>query len=264
MIIPVFGDIHGNIEGMFRTLQFLQRKHKSCYRFVLQVGDFGYFPETVGLDSQTRSRWNEKPERGVHDFLNSSKLYEKYFLNTKGDNKLGCKIIFVRGNHDDNALLKQKEQEIHEGLIRVDPYDILLYLPDGRACSIKVQEDRDIVIMGYGGVYQEKENRRTNICQKSLDSVLSFSSPDVLITHQGTAHAKRGHEFFSALCELVQPKIHIHGHGHYREGPFMLKMTKSYSLGKIPKASMPFEKRNDFYGFLNANEYTFTQVLRHA
>lgn len=252
MIIPVFGDIHGNIEGLFTTLQHLQRKWGGKFSHVLQVGDLGYFPNEKNLDKETKRRWNRETEQGMHQYLSSPKLFEKFFVSAKDLDKLECKIIFVRGNHEDNDVLKQKEKEVKEGLVALDVNKKLLYLPDGRAVSIKKDSESDILIGGYGGVYprSQKSDDMARICEKSLDSILSYQHIDVLMTHQGTEPAKRGHEFFSALCELIKPKIHLHGHGHDQNGPYEVGQTKSYSLGKMPHEKRPYLYDNKFYGFL--------------
>ena len=259
MRIPIFGDLHGNIEGMLGTLQYLQKKNKEIYWYVLQTGDFSFFPDVSQLDDATKKRWGNPSERGVTDFLNSSHIYTSYFLTPRDYQRLECKIIFIRGNHEDQNYLKRQELVVPEGLISLDPFGVLFYLADGRAFSIQTGNNSDLIVAGYGGISKEsrprsyKRNQKISFCERGLDRLLSLNEIDVLMTHQGPDSIAGGAEMISTLCSFFKTKSHIHGHSHKSSGPTLIDRTKSYSLGRIPESKKPI-RRTGFYGLLECGE----------
>ena len=70
--VPVFGDIHGNLEGLFTTVQRLQRRHGVKYRWVIQVGDFGFYPDASRCALVSGSSRVSDRELGVTNFLGSN------------------------------------------------------------------------------------------------------------------------------------------------------------------------------------------------
>lgn len=61
MTVAVFGDLHGYFDLAFRLLRYWQRQQGDVVDAVLQVGDFGAFPDparaeraTLGLRKRTR------------------------------------------------------------------------------------------------------------------------------------------------------------------------------------------------------------------
>ncbi|MEK6822995.1 MAG: metallophosphoesterase [Nanoarchaeota archaeon] len=260
MRIPVFGDIHGNIEGMFFALQQLQREHEEKYPFVLQVGDLGYFPTRDSEDYATRRHGkHSETEQGVRQYLAASSLYERFF-HRPGDDALCAKIFFIRGNHEDRGALKKLEVARPEGAIAADPYGVLHYLPDGRGISIPLTPHDDLTIVGYGGIAKD---HRPKACSKNpdiafselgLDRLVNYQpgAIDVLLTHQGPDMVDKGDVMITMLCESLKPKLHLHGHTHHYSRPVMIGETSSYCIGLMPATPRP--GTSGFYGFLDGRK----------
>src|SRR6185312_5197265 len=52
--IPVFSDVHGNLEGLFRAVGEMQVKRQRRFPLVLVTGDFGFFPFPEQLTPEVR------------------------------------------------------------------------------------------------------------------------------------------------------------------------------------------------------------------
>jgi hypothetical protein len=50
----VFGDLHGRVVPAFKLAQAWSRAHGIYLAGLLQVGDFGYFPDLSRLDKATK------------------------------------------------------------------------------------------------------------------------------------------------------------------------------------------------------------------
>ena len=69
MIIPVFGRIYGNIEGLLNTWQHIQKLTGTCYTSVLQLGDMGYVKEKTRLDEMQKREPPSHTLQRSHDAL---------------------------------------------------------------------------------------------------------------------------------------------------------------------------------------------------
>jgi len=243
--IPVFGDIHGNLTGLVNTVQFLQKSRGDIYPYVIQLGDFGYFP-TVRPKKPRNDR-----ELDVYRYL------------TIDSAPLGFKIIFIRGNHEDHNALKKLLKKTPEGLISCDSNGCLLYFPDGRLLNVQANPTTDITLAAFGGI---ERNSRPSSYEKnlliahsdeSLDRLLDYKGIDVLLTHQGPDNQKKGGSTVRTLCELIQPKLHLYGHCHQLQYSINGN-SKCYGLSKMPASKKPFTKSNDFYGILDLENLSFS------
>lgn len=251
--IPVFGDIHGNIEGLFNTLKYLQQKHEISFMYAFQLGDLGFFkkvPDTEKIRGDL--------ELGVHKYLNDTDYAENFFYSD-----VDTKILFIRGNHEDQKYLKHASEFRKYGTILVDEFHRFVYFPDGRAISMG---DRDIA--AFGGISKESRPKKYQhnpliaYSEKGLDELLDWRDGiDVLLTHQGPSTRPKGDLTIDTLIQIVKPKVHIHGHSHVFAEPFVIEETQSYCLANMPPCKRPFLVREDFYGFLNLIDLSFTQTI---
>ena len=53
-LICAVGDVHGHIDAMYRIVDELERELERVVDLVLQVGDFGIWPDPQRLDEATR------------------------------------------------------------------------------------------------------------------------------------------------------------------------------------------------------------------
>ena len=256
MKIPVFGDLHGNIEGMFNTLQHLQKKNDEIYSFVIQLGDIGYFCDKKKYFDEKSDNF----EYGLIEYLNDPQMHERYFDSEK--NNLKCKILFGRGNHDDQEALNRLELKFPLSSANADSYGNLIYLPDGREIHIKTGEQDSISVASYGGISKfdrPKSHDSAFFKEASLDELLDVTNLDVLITHQGTDNVLKGSETINMLIELLNPKIHLHGHSHQNSFT-KIENTDSYGIAKLPKEKRPYLTHSDFYGMIACNDGELTFI----
>lgn len=241
--MPVIGDIHGNLDGLVNTVEYMQQASGEHYPFVIQLGDFGYFPEEV-RDVRHES------ELGVHNYLrNQSK-------------RLGFKIIFLRGNHENHDELRKLQEKQKYGLIITNTNQDIIYFPDGRLLSLQVSPALDVTIGVLGGIDKNSRTKThlrapfVKLSNEAMNEYLDFKDIDILLTHQGPYPLKKGSSEISALIELLQPKIHLYGHCHeYQETT--IGKTRCYGLSKMPHAKRPYLKANDFYGILDLEHTQF-------
>lgn len=247
MRVPVFGDIHGNLEGMANTIRFLQDRDGEQYSHAIQLGDFGYFPGKP--PEKTRSDL----EFGVHNYIKNPE--DNNYLED-----LDISIIFIKGNHENNHALRCAEEFYKEGMIRVEQSQKILYLPNGRVISLGEQGR---LVGALGGINQfsrpKSYSKDSGIAykDKEIDSLLDFENLDILITHQGPEKTAKGDSTINTLCEIIHPKIHLHGHSHKPQGPNRIENTRSYGLAKMPESKRPYLENNDFYGVLDLEDMNF-------
>ena len=249
--VPVFGDIHGNLEGLVNTVKHLQRRLGRRFDHVLQVGDFGYYPNEFN-----GSKVSHDLERGVHEYLNNLSVRSKYL----NDNEIGFKIIFVRGNHEDQEALAKKTVERPNGLIMLDDNDFLIYAPDGRAFGFNYDQ-KNTVFVGYGGIdtipqYDFDFDRAALRNASQFKGIVHF-----LLTHQGPDNVVKGSPSINELYKAIVPKMSIHGHSHVFGANDPVRRIASFSLGKMPYEKDPFSQKNDFYGFIDLRNMSFIESL---
>lgn len=251
--IPIFGDIHGNIEGLFNTVEHLQKIYAEQFRQVFQLGDFGYYPKDIP------KKLKSDLEKGVHNYYTSEQFAKE--LMSKQD--LIFKLFFIRGNHEDQAELNKKMQEQKNGTIITDPAKRIIFFPDGRSISIQVTPEIDCTIAVLGGINpcsrpgSYKRDKLVGFSEKGIDSLMDYRTMDVLLTHQGPYHTQKGDNEITAILELLQPTIHLHGHSHNSEEMAEIGKTKSYGLDKMPYSKRPYKINKNFYGILELEEMKF-------
>lgn len=155
MRILIVGDIHGN-ERLFERAREAAIKH-GC-EALIQVGDFGYFPNL----------WN--------------------FPNNKWSD---IKVYFIDGNHDDHISLRDfKNSNFLEYVKRgtIKEFDGLNFMFIGGASSI----DKMVRLEGVDWFKEE------NISEEDIDKCLDFDGPvDVIIAHECPAGYEPKHPIFS-------------------------------------------------------------------
>jgi len=219
----VAGDLHGHLD----MLEEVIRQHPEI-DFVLQVGDFGaYFDDgTSAKMPQHRRHPSEFPQ-----YLSGEKEFSK-------------PVIFIKGNHEGFAYLKQLEEaHLREGLVSVyGRGGNLFYLPNGRVVNFE-----GVRIASLGGnfspVYFTKHSsdpfRFRHFTTYEVDALMGKKDIDILLTHDAgpnivpSKHIMPGQsEQLSNLVRTMQPTYWAIGHYHmYYEA--MLGRTKIYGLNAI-------------------------------
>src|SRR3989338_6310089 len=146
MIIPVFGRIYGNIEGLLNTWQHIQKLTGTCYTSVLQLGDTGYVKEKTRLDEMQKRE--PRLLDGTQRFLTNPELYKRHFVHAQKEEKLKGTITFIEGVGDDNALLHSCRTLHPVSVVRADSYGVLQFLPTGEGIAYYINRAREVLVEG--------------------------------------------------------------------------------------------------------------------
>jgi predicted phosphohydrolase len=173
------------------------------FSWVLQVGDFGVWPDPSKMDSATRKHG------GAGDF--------PFWLEHKCCPPI--KTVFIKGNHEDFEWLDSQHFEILHGLY---------YLPNRGHITL----DNEVNIAGFGGCYGPSDylkspyelhrRRKRHYTKIDLDHLLYSSTRtgvDVLLLHDTPVRlmSKGALTNSVGLRELVvgvRPRICFFGHMH--------------------------------------------------
>ena len=173
---------------------------------------------------------------------------------------LGCPIHFLRGNHEDVAWLRGLPVDPASGTARVDPFDLVRYVPDGAVLAAGGARDggdlhRERTRIAFlGGVEERTDEAGINAEAYAALSALPTGSIDLLVAHEGhhgTSIGFRGDVHGSAmmtrLLERTVPAFFAFGHAHQRIGPARFGRTVYVGLQGL----LPFRKwQPDAAGFV--------------
>lgn len=130
MKIGIIGDVHGRVFHAVAAVVTWQRVARVRFDLLLQVGDMGAYPETQRMDSATKRHLAVDPsEADFSRLLDADRETAASLLAAR--EQLKTPIYFVRGNHEDQQWLDGLFREPGEGGVRVDPFDLFRYVPDG-------------------------------------------------------------------------------------------------------------------------------------
>lgn len=206
----VFGDIHGRITLMLLLARRWQAETGRTLDGVLQVGDFGAFPNVHKLDKATaRHARDDTDELGFSEYLRGCDEGEQLL------SEPGWPVVWMRGNHEDFDYLSQFQMPT-----AVDPWRRLFYLPDGRRFDLA---GHTIGAMGGKPNLASKGRFRTDptrvdmalankaYADGNIDILLSHAAPDEVLDGGSAA--------LSSLAHRVRPRVHLFGHHHIHQHP---------------------------------------------
>jgi len=213
MKICVAGDIHGAMDRLYQDVLAFEEVLGIRFNYVLQVGDFGVWPDSSRIDRATRRH------DGPGDF--SAWLRDNRVMPRP--------TLFIKGNHEDFTWLDSRsDTEVLPGLS---------YLRNGSTVDIGCQQTGVIRVGGIGGCYGPSDfNRRSERLQGyakrhyTLDEIQTLSSInrlDILLTHDAPAGVffeshRHGRGYISEAAGLdvllarAQPRVCFFGHHHSR------------------------------------------------
>jgi hypothetical protein len=147
MLVAVFGDTHGNLDVMYMLARQFEERTGFLLSWVIQVGDFGFWPTLSEVDRLTVRHANALGVDPIGDF-------HKY---VEDGNRAPYKTLVIRGNHEDQLFLMGHERRLQEEhpedyfnrYVEVAPN--IFYLPDGHVVSLEGTR-----IAGLGGAFSHK------------------------------------------------------------------------------------------------------------
>ncbi len=221
LTVVFVGDAHGHLRYMYERLLELQKKQGLQIDYVFQVGDFGIWIDEGSLD-RSCIRYAERRKIPLSEMVGD---FPSLVL---GEWEIPVPTYFIRGNHEDQALLLTHERTLAERY----PNDYLrrparilhnlFYVPDSHI--VKLGKTR---IAGWGGCWGQKtwgldywgevraardqngHARRLNHMTRDRFERLVREDFDILVTHDApTGMGVRG----SRNRKEVDPEIMTESH----------------------------------------------------
>ena len=206
----IVGDTHGDTENLKSV--FRMAFERNCEKIIV-VGDFGFFPNDAD---------------GI--------VFLKFLDFMVRDS--GIQLAFVDGNHDDHYSLREifekrasdviKVSENVEWLWRGKYFDNMLSI--GGAYSI----DKEHRIKGRDWFENETISYSDFYrCDKEADIILSHDCPlGIEFGFKNDSDTEANRRMLTEICEVVKPKILIHGHYHrFHYTPLQLSFGKVICIG---------------------------------
>jgi Icc-related predicted phosphoesterase len=203
-----FGDLHGQIRAMYTRAREWESEYGRSVELVLQVGDFGVFPNPSALTEEKIGKY------GVGDY---EALVEEGW-------SAPIPTYFCKGNNEDFQAL---ENRLVPGLT---------YVPDGEV--ITLGESR---VAFLGGIWAPKSYafelpKPNHISRAAVENLISREF-DVLVCHDAPAGTRYPNRVYAVgappirdLIEAKQPRLVLHGH-HHLPGERTMGGSRVVSLG---------------------------------
>lgn len=230
MLVCVAGDTHGELERLYEIVDVLERQAGRDVDAVLQVGDFGVWPDPNRLDEATR-RHGDRGE----------------FRKLQAVGSVPRPTYFIAGNHEDFAFLTT-------GDARALPTG-LHFIRWGEVVEVAARGER-LRVGGVGGCYGPRDFERVTLhgaarrhyARADIERLARAGPLDVLLLHEPPAglvtevHAPPGMSprtwnlKGSGLAELVaqaRPRICFSGHIHARTER-RIEGVRTIGLHKVP------------------------------
>jgi len=251
MVIAIFGDVHGNLPGMYELCKLWQRESKQQIDLVLQTGDMGLWESFEQMDKATRR----------HYAKDESELASAAYLS--GRQTAPIETWFVHGNHDNFSLLRPKEGTA------VDPPGQIIFLATGSIRQFRKDNDT-LRVAALGGMeyqfgkYPVPSNERVQkyLHPPSLERLRNERPKvDVLLLHEAPLNKGLRNKFptgskrITELIEAVQPRFAFYG--HYDDPPEPFYLGSTFCAGTNFAGAKRIPKRDGAMGILRTDTWEF-------
>lgn len=254
MIVAVFGDVHGNLPGMYGLCKSWEQEQKQRIDLVLQTGDMGLWGCFDRMDPATKKYYTkDKSELAAAPFIS-------------GDRTAPIETWFVHGNHENFSLLCNREGQA------VDPAGRIIFLAPGSVREFR--KGKDILrVAALGGMeyrfgkYPIPSDRRVQkyLHPPSLNHLRKKSlSVDVLLLHDAPLNKGLRNKFptgskrLTELIEAIQPRFAFYGHYDDPPEPFCLGSTLCAGMNFAKAKRIP--NRDGAVGILLTDGWKFSFV----
>jgi len=267
MIIAVFGDVHGNLFGMYELCKSWQQEKKERIDLVLQTGDMGLWSSFEQMDKATKK----------HFAKDESELASAAYLSSKQTSVI--ETWFCHGNHENFPLLADKEGQA------VDPAGRIIFLATGSVREFhKGNEHLRVAALGGMEYRFGKFPIPSNDQGEALDwikppfgRVQKYLHPpslerlqkehpqvDVLLLHDAPLNKGLRNKFptgskrLTELIEAMQPRFAFFGHYDDPPEPFYLGPTFCAGMNLARAKHIP--NRDGAFGILRTDRWEFQFV----
>lgn len=224
MNIALFADVHGHIMLALRLCARWQRETGERIDLILQAGDMGVFSSIDRVDKATLRHAKVDPcELG---FLTDFRHRDTKPLVPETLAELACKMVFVRGNHEDQVWLDELERDAKGPIFPVDAYDCLWCLKTGEPWSFTGPDGATMSVLGVGriGPDVQRPHADANVHLQDYEAAKlrrQVGTPvNVLLTHDIAVREGSGLTIIRTLLDRNRPTYHFYGHvgGPCKEG----------------------------------------------
>ena len=261
MIVAIFGDVHGNLIGMYELCKSWQQEKKESIDLVLQTGDMGLWSSFDQMDKATKK----------HFAKDESELASAVYLS--GEQIAPIKTWFIHGNHENFSLLCQKEGRA------VDPGGRIIFLATGSVREFrKGKEVLRVAALGgmeyRFGKYPIPSNERVQkyLHPPSLERLrkstghltVESSQVDVLLLHDAPLNKglrkkfPTGSKRLTGLIEAMQPRFAFYG--HYDDPPEPFYLGPTFCAGTNFAGARRVPNRDGAMGILRTDPWQFQFV----
>lgn len=221
MILAVFGDVHGNLPGMYELCKSWEQEKKQRIDLVLQTGDIGLWSSFEQMDRATKKYYTkDKSELAAGAYLS-------------GERVAPIETWFVHGNHENFPLLADREGQA------VDPGGRIIFLAPGSVREFhKGSEILRVAALGgmeyrFGKYPTPSDERVQKYLHPPSLNHLRKESPkvDVLLLHDAPLNKGLRNKFptgskrLTELIKAMQPRFAFYGHYDDPPEPFCLGST---------------------------------------
>jgi hypothetical protein len=235
LTIAVLGDLHGHINLALSLLDEWKTRTKRDIDGILQVGDFGVFPDPGAIDKATKKfAENDPEEMGFLDYVIRSEHGDKHF--GPGGSFSDTDLYFIKGNHEDFRYLAQFEKG--HTPTPIDMYGHINYVANDQVFNL-TKEGITYAIAGLGGLdtHMSKKTRPYHNTAKEYTKLM-LRNFDVLLTHEDFKNERspNGSPRLKEVIDVKQPKYHFFGHIRTNHHALLQGRTESYHLDDVTLA----------------------------
>ncbi len=234
MIVAVFGDVHGDLAGMYGLCQQWEMERGRGIDLVLQTGDMGLWRAVDEMDKADRREFERrKGQLTTHGYL-------------MGEKEPPIETWLVHGNNENFALLPQCENQ------PVDPFGRIVFLGPGAVREFRKGREA-IRVAGLGGMeyrfgkypIHEKGRVQKYLHAPSLEQLKEEASVDVLLLHEAPFNKGLRNKFptgskrITELIQALKPRFAFFGHYDDPPAPFRLGETTCVGMNFAQARRIP-------------------------
>lgn len=251
MLIAVFGDVHGNLAGLYELCAEWEKTSGRPIDLALQIGDMELWRNPEEMKAADPKR------RDVDDSFLGAAPY------ITGEKRIPVETWFVHGNNENYELLRSASGG------KIDPEGRLVYLAPGTVREFQ-KADETISVCGFGGMeyrfgkfpIPEEQPVHKYIYPPAIDE-LERAKPavDILLLHDAPMNKglrdkfPTGSKRITHLVETLAPKFAFYGHYDNPPAPFRIGPTLCAGLNQSDARHIP--KRDGGMAILDTDGWKF-------
>jgi hypothetical protein len=268
MIVAIFGDVHGNLAGMYELCADWQRLQKQNMDLVLQTGDMGLWRSFDEMDKATKKHFAKDVGWGLphHHFVGGLMPALPAAPYLSGEQIAPIETWFVHGNHENFAVLADKEGQA------VDAAGRIIFLAPGSIREFR-KEKESLRVAALGGMeyrfgkfpIPSEQRIAKYLHPPSLDRLRQEKAQiDILLLHDAPLNKGLRDKFPTGskrLTELIldiQPRFVFYG--HYDDPPEPFQIGSTLCAGMNLASARRIANRDGAMGILRTDTWEFSFV----